>query len=764
MRFEILSKLSKEQLLDAQFGIEREGLRVNGDGLLSAKPHPNIFGDKKENPYITTDFSESQLELITPIFNKVEDAVAFLDSLYNITALELDDEYIWPQSMPAITPDEKDIPLASFSQTTDQRYREYLLGKYGGKKQLISGIHINFSIGEQLLMALYNQTEKNQSLQDYTNDLYLKLTRNYLRYNWLLVYLLGATNTIHKTYEENCIATLEEISEETYSNQDAVSFRNSFCGYQNKQLIVPNYDNLASYVQSINTYIDSGVLKSIRELYAHVRLKSFGDYTEHNLLNKGIKYIEIRTIDCNPFEKSGLSTNDLHFIHLFLLYCLMKEENEYEGYVIESETNSKRVAVEGQNPNTVLRRAGEEITLQSWGMELLDEILDINNHSQLPFEQIIREKIQVMKNHELTYSYRISKLCHEQGFIPVHMKLAKQYKDAAYAERFQLKPYTDLELSTQILLAESIKRGIRFELLDRQENFIALSKNNHTEYVQQATKTSRDKYITVLMMENKSVTKQMLHKQGINVPLGEEYSDASVAKEAMRRWIYKPVVIKPKSTNFGLGISIFPEGASVEDLIKALDIAFKEDVTVLIEPFIRGKEYRFLVIGNETVAVLHRVPANVIGDGKSTIAELIKEKNEDSLRGKGYKTPLEKIEIDDNMVLFLQQYNLTIDSVLSEGQLQYLRENSNISTGGDSIDVTDEVPQVFKNLAVKSAQSVEAKICGVDMMVEDLQDENSAYAIIELNFNPAIHIHSFPYKGTERNIAAHILKLLDLCE
>lgn len=764
MSLDIFSQLTKEQLLDAQFGIEREGLRVNNEGLLSAKPHPSIFGDKKENPYITTDFSESQLELITPIFNKVEDAVGFLDSLYNIAVLELEDEYLWPQSMPAVTPAEKDIPLTVFSNASqDQQYREYLLGKYGGKKQLISGIHINFSIGKQLLEALYSRTKKNESLQAYTDQLYLKISRNYLRYNWLLVYLLGATNTIHKTYDENCIATLEEISEETYSNQDAVSFRNSCCGYQNKQLIVPNYETLESYVESINEYVESGVLKGIRELYAHVRLKGYGEYTAQNLLNKGIKYIEVRTIDCNPFEKSGLATDDLHFIHLFLLYCLMKEENEYETYVIESEMNSKRVAVEGQNLNTVLRRDGEEITLQAWGMELLDELLSMNENAQLPFARIIQDKVQVMKNHELTYSYRISRLCHEHGFIPTHMKLARQYKDEAFADRYRLKPYTDLELSTQILLAESIKRGIRFELLDRKENFIGLSKGNHTEYVQQATKTSQDQYITVLMMENKSVTKQMLHKHDLVVPLGDEYSDLSLAKEVMQKWLHKPVVIKPKSTNFGLGISIFPDGASVVDLIKALEIAFKEDVTVLVEPFIQGKEYRFLVIGNETVAVLHRVPANIVGDGKSTIAELISEKNKDSLRGKGYKTPLEKIEIDDNMVLFLQQYDLTIDSILPDGQLQYLRENSNISTGGDSIDVTDEVPEVFKNLALKSAQAVGAKICGVDMIVEDLQNETSAYAVIELNFNPAIHIHAFPYKGTERNIAAHILRLFDFC-
>jgi glutamate--cysteine ligase len=110
----------------------------------------------------------------------------------------------------------------------------------------------------------------------------------------------------------------------------------------------------------------------------------------------------------------------------------------------------------------------------------------------------------------------------------------------------------------------------------------------------------------------------------------------------------------------------------------------------------------------------------------------------------------------------LQQEGLTIQTVLPEGKLQYLRENSNISTGGDSIDVTDQVPETFKQIAVEASQAVGAKICGVDMMIEYLEDKNSAYAIIELNFNPAIHIHCYPFKGKERNIGSKILKLLDL--
>ncbi|MDY0409794.1 bifunctional glutamate--cysteine ligase GshA/glutathione synthetase GshB [Paracerasibacillus soli] len=438
-----------------------------------------------------------------------------------------------------------------------------------------------------------------------------------------------------------------------------------------------------------------------------------------------------------------------------------ERETLYDNWQIESESNSKKVAIEGQNLQLELLKDGSPISLQNWGMEILHDLIEMNQQYGLPFYHLLKEKKEVITNYQKTYSYRLSELCKEKGYVKAHLELAEQHRKDAFSERFKLKPYTDMELSTQILLKESIKRGISFNILDRSDNFIELIKGTNIQFIKQATKTSKDQYVSVLIMENKSVTKHILKRNDIIVPEGEEFFDIDSAKESLGNWIGVPLVIKPKSTNFGLGISIFPNGAHEEDLIKALKIAFREDSTILIEPFIKGKEYRFMVIGDETVAVLHRVPANVTGDGISTIQQLIGKKNVDPLRGKGYKTPLEKIEIDENMKLFLQQEDFTIDTVLPEGKLQYLRENSNISTGGDSIDVTDQVPEIFKQIAVESSQAVGAKICGVDMMIEDLEDECSPYAIIELNFNPAIHIHSYPYIGKERNIAYSILKLLD---
>jgi glutamate--cysteine ligase len=222
------------------------------------------------------------------------------------------------------------------------------------------------------------------------------------------------------------------------------------------------------------------------------------------------------------------------------------------------------------------------------------------------------------------------------------------------------------------------------------------------------------------------------------------------------------VVVKPKSTNFGLGVQVLKRPFDTESFREAVRYAFTFDDTVMIEEFIPGREYRFLVIGDETVAVLYRVPANVTGDGKRTIAELVEEKNRDPRRGTGHVKPLEQIRLGEVEKAYLAARGLTFDSVPAEGETVYLRENSNISTGGDSIDCTDDMPDYYKQMAAKAAQAVGARICGADLIVPDLSRVPGDYCVIELNFNPALHIHDYPYKGKNREVEKKVLDLLGL--
>ncbi|MNO99270.1 Glutathione biosynthesis bifunctional protein GshAB [compost metagenome] len=453
------------------------------------------------------------------------------------------------------------------------------------------------------------------------------------------------------------------------------------------------------------------------------------------------------------------------FIHLFILYMLLKED---EPFGVEDQKmanlNHDQLIMEGIQG--CLHDYGDSCT--SMKQKALTCIQEMQDMIQLlipedkQFLNVLNGAKDKILNPDQSFAVIVKSEIQQSSFVHYHLSKAKQYAKESLANGYRLVGYEDLELSTQLLLKAAIKRGIKFQLLDREENFVVLTQGDHKEYVKQATKTSLDSYSTVLIMENKIVTKEVLKQQGIRVPVGEAFGDLEAAMNAYDTYHNKAIVIKPKSTNFGLGITIFTDEFSKEDYQKAFAIAFEHDRTVLLEEFMTGKEYRFLVMGDEVVGVLHRVPANVAGDGVHTIEELVHEKNKSPLRGRGYKTPLEKIQIGEAEEMFLNNHALAWNDVPSLNEIIYLRENSNISTGGDSLDFTDKIPNSYKELAIQAAKAAGATICGVDMMIDDMKEDATPtnYSIIEINFNPAIHIHCYPYKGKNRKADERILDLL----
>jgi glutamate--cysteine ligase len=324
------------------------------------------------------------------------------------------------------------------------------------------------------------------------------------------------------------------------------------------------------------------------------------------------------------------------------------------------------------------------------------------------------------------------------------------------------KGYEDLEISTQIIIREAISLGIEIEIIDRKENFLRLKKGNKQEFVKEASKTRLDSLMTYLVMENKIASKIVLLENGIRVPRGNHYASLETAIADFE--VFKDIkkVIKPATTNFGIGIGIENPNESLDTYTNHLKHAFSFSASVIIEEFIEGPEYRFLVLGGEVAAVCNRVPANVIGDGISSIAQLISEKNKDPRRGEGHKTPLERIQMSEIERAILSANGLTFESIPNKEQIVYLRKNSNISTGGDSLDRTEEVHPEFKEIAIRSARAAGAMICGIDIISSQIEKkpDPSTYAILEINFNPVLYIHEFPYQGKSRPVGKKVLELL----
>ena len=750
-----LQKIIKENRLgllfqQGSFGIEKESQRVHQYGSVVTSAHPKAFGNRSYHPYIQTDFAESQLELITPPNKTLEETLRWLQTIHEVVLRTLpEDEFVFPMSMPAGLPPENEIKVAQLDNPVDVAYREHLVQSYGAYKQMVSGIHYNFQLAPELIHALFNGQSQYQSKVEFQNALYLKLAKNFLRYQWVLLYLFAATPTVDANYFKD--------GSPLQPNQYVRSLRSSQYGYVNAPEIIVSFDSIPKYVETLEHWVNSGKLIAEKEFYSNVRLR--GAKRAREFLQTGIQYLEFRLFDLNPFEQYGIALNDAKFIHYFILLMLWIDETADQAGVEEGKARLAEVAFE--NPRQETKYALEGEMLLSAMIDMLNEI-----GAGESAVKIVEEKLVQFAQPELTLSARlVAEIEVAGGYQALGAKLAQQYKANAFERFYALSAFDNMELSTQALMFDAIQKGLSMEILDENDQFLRLQFGEHFEYVKNGNMTSHDSYISPLIMENKVVTKKVLQKAGFNVPQSREFTSVEQAVASYPLFEGKAVVIKPKSTNFGLGITIFQQGVTNrEDFFKAIEIAFREDKEVMVEDYLVGTEYRFFVLGNETLAVLLRVPANVIGDGKSTVAELVAAKNEHPLRGDGSRTPLKKIALGEIEQLQLKEQGLTIDSVPAEGQLVQLRANSNISTGGDSIDMTDEMHPSYKELAVGITKAMGAAVCGVDLIIPDFKKpaENSlsSWGVIEANFNPMMMMHIFPYAGKSRRLTQNVLKML----
>ena len=432
---------SSEDLKQGSFGIEWEGLRVRGNGELSLSPHPEIFGNKLSNPYITTDFSESQIEIITPTFDTIDEAFSFFSFMSDLVNSSLDDdEFLWFQSMPCILPDSSEIPIAKYKgrelAEESMEYRKGLAKKYGLRKQLISGIHFNFSFKEELIEKLYENLDISEiegsegskiSYKEFKDRLYLKISRNYIRYVWLIIYLTGCSVAAHNTFTPECTDLMEQNDNYggVYSERGP-SFRNASCGYKNLEHLYPSYDSVDEFTRDVQTFIDEGHLSQAKELYTQIRLKPKDPRDVLlSLKNDGIQYLEVRTLDINPFYKCGLIKKDMDFLHLFLIYTLIAEESDYENWQEEALYNEEMVAESAYDYNMKLLKDGEEISLEEWGLRLLDEIDDMCRTLGIGSRSLIDSMRQRIADPSLTYGKGLVRLIKEEGYINSQIKLSK---------------------------------------------------------------------------------------------------------------------------------------------------------------------------------------------------------------------------------------------------------------------------------------------------------------------------------------------------
>lgn len=342
-----------DALLGILRGIERESLRVTADGELAKTPHPKSLGSSLTHPNITTDFSEAQLEFITNTHSSVEACLDQLDEIHRYTSGVLQDEYLWPLSMPCMLGAEEEIPLAQYGSSNAARikeiYREGLGNRYGRLMQTISGIHYNFSFSRQFFENYARLAHKRFS-QEFVNDCYMHLIRNFRRNSWILIFLFGASPAVCGTFVPANDHNLLVLDEGSYYRPDATSLRMGPLGYQSdaQSDLYVTFNSLREYLRTIRValtepfqpYEEMGLLQNHRytqlntallqieaEFYGPIRPKRKTKSDERPftaLSQRGIEWLEVRCLDIDPSVSYGIAADTLYFVDAFLLYSLLE--------------------------------------------------------------------------------------------------------------------------------------------------------------------------------------------------------------------------------------------------------------------------------------------------------------------------------------------------------------------------------------------------------------------------------------------------------
>ncbi|MTI14062.1 glutamate--cysteine ligase [Sansalvadorimonas verongulae] len=493
-RLQILSKGDNLACLtQIQHGIEKEGLRITPHLKLSQAAHPESLGSTLTHPYITTDYSEALLEFITPVYRDASDALGFLSELHTEALNNMaDGEVVWASSMPAILEGDENIPVAYYGASNTGKmkhvYRLGLAHRYGKAMQTIAGIHYNFSLSEDF-WPLMQQADGGNSLSamDYQSAGYFATIRNFRRYAWLLSYLFGASPALDKSFlQEGHEHGLSELDENTLFLPWATSLRMSDLGYtSDAQSSLPIcYNSLDNYVSSLwkairTPYADyekigkgphgeyrqlnSNLLQIENEYYSTIRPKRVAQSGEKPVValkERGVEYIEVRSLDINPLLPMGIDEQQSYFLDTFLLFCALQDSANMSDQECSDITENFTLSVqEGRKPGLQLKDGDRSRELTEWAAEVIEimapiaHLLDKANSTTAYSESLMLERDKV-HNPSLTPSAIIlAELQKGMSFREFSMK-----QSANHAEYFRSRAlHPEREAYFRELAEQSVK-------------------------------------------------------------------------------------------------------------------------------------------------------------------------------------------------------------------------------------------------------------------------------------------------------------------
>lgn len=449
-------------------GLEKESLRVSTDGGISRTQHPQSLGSALTNRYITTDYSEALTEIITPPFAGSRDALGFLGDAHAFVYSNLGDELLWATSMPCVLAGGANIPIAQYGSSNAGAmktvYRRGLGHRYGRVMQVISGVHFNYSLPDAFWPIFQDLEQNSEQPRGFIDRYYFGMLRNLQRYGWLIPYLFGASPAVCKSFIGNKETRLVQFNKTTYFEPFATSLRMGDIGYTNSREkgvgINICYDTLDSYIGSLSSAINTNckewerigalangryeqlntnILQIENEHYSTVRPKQIAGSLEKPSLalhKRGVRYVELRSIDVNAFHPLGVSQEQLWFLEAFMIFCLLQDSpgiDTDEQMVIDR--NLELVAHRGRDEQIGLLRQNEEIKLRDWANELCTSMLGIceqldGGDPDRPYSTVLKQQLEVVADPLRTPSAMMLTEMQEngEGFFQFAKRMSLQHK------------------------------------------------------------------------------------------------------------------------------------------------------------------------------------------------------------------------------------------------------------------------------------------------------------------------------------------------
>ncbi|MGI9265183.1 MAG: glutamate--cysteine ligase [Gammaproteobacteria bacterium] len=390
-------------------GVEKESLRVTPQGGISTRDHPAALGSALTHPWITTDFSEALIELITPPVESNWETLKFLCDVHQFVYANIDGEMLWSTSMPCAVPGEDHIPIARYGNSNvgqmKEIYREGLSHRYGRVMQAIAGVHFNYSLPENFWPVFQDIEGVSADSRAFRDDGYFAMLRNFRRFGWLILYLFGASPAICKSFLGGRETSLEPMGQASYHAPFGTTLRMSDLGYRSSSQAsiricmnsldeyvaglqnamrtpYPEYEKIGVRRDGEWLQLNANILQIENEYYGNIRPKQIalsGERPTLALERRGVAYVEVRALDVCPFDPVGVSQNEFRFLEAFLIYCLLMDSPPISGDELDTcDTNHLAVAAGGRDPNLEIAIHGKKRPLVDWAAEILGHVEEVS--------------------------------------------------------------------------------------------------------------------------------------------------------------------------------------------------------------------------------------------------------------------------------------------------------------------------------------------------------------------------------------------------